>query len=548
MANLFNKMLVSAPKKSKFNLGHEVLKTFNAGKLIPLTWWEGLPGDKFNINVSGIVRAQALIAPMMQREDFKVRIYKVPYRIIANQDDVERAFTGGRDGNYIDFPMIDLDASFMIVGSLYDYLDLPLPYVWDGSSWQFDGNTNNSPRVSPFPFLAYHKIYNDWFRNEDTEEEIVNSSSGFQETFQRLSGIDSRTYLYKYSGTSVSPAYTLDTLHNVGWERDYFTSALKSSQRGMQVEVPLLGSAPVVIEGIEGTIPAAGGNLTVTPQPDDQNNAVLHGPKGITSVTGTQVMKAYANLEGVSGIGAIALRTAMNLQAFLERSNISGYRYIEKIFGFFGVKSSDARLNYAEYLGGGMLPMSVNSVAQTSATGDSTPQANLAGIGTAAGQNFASCSVFCEEHCIIMAVGYIIPRTSYSQGLARKWTRHDYTDYFWEQFQTIGEQEILNQEVYFDFFSDTDLNNNTWAYQSRYAEYKYFPNVIGGDFRTNLSYWHKSRLFDSLPAYNDDFIKCYPSNRVFAVEDDSTMHYLGDFWFDVKAIRPMNKYNQSKIW
>lgn len=547
----FQQMEIKKPNYSKFNLSHDHLCALGSGYLVPLWWTEGVPGDTINCNLSSFIRLLALSSPMLQREDIFVRAFKVPLRIIASDKDLDLAYAGGKDGVHPDFPFFECDPTNMNVGSLYDYLQLPLPYEFDSStkSWKKidSGYIFNNPKVSAWPFLAYHRIYMDHFRNEDTEDDFlelfdlpyselddVRASSGFGD-------------LIDYEGE-----LHLDSLHRVAWERDYFTSALGQSQRGSQVTIPLLGSAPVVPD------PSIAPQLNITTPGAQQNLPLYRDPSGNlqeSEVSNTALKWKNSGLvvngSEFSGIGAIALRLAMNLQAFLERNNIAGYRMIGNILAHFGVQSSNRLMEEAEYLGGIKAPITISAVNQTSASEDgSTPQGTQVGTAQSAfsGHLFRT---FCEEPCIIMVVGYITAKSSYSQGLARKWTRRSYLDYYWPEFQTIGEQEILNQEVFFQFgnASEGQANDNTWAYQARYSEYKYEPDTIAGDFRTTLSYWHQSRMFTSLPAYNNDFVKSNPSDRVFAVDSETYPRpYLGEFYFDCQAVRPMDKYAQSKLW
>lgn len=536
----FQKMQVVKPTSSKFNLSHNLLTTLGAGYLVPVFWTDKVPaGTLMKCNLSGFVRLLALSSPMFQREDIKVRAFKVPKRLLGDNHDFDKAYVGDEYGEHIDFPHITCVPGHMKVGSLYDYLNLPLPYVLNErtGAWEFVGDdVNTSPSVQHFAFWAYHRIYNDWFRNSETEKEEFDAFKAGYANIDRMSSDD-------MFGSS---NYEVHTLHRVCWDRDYFTSALRSSQRGQQVTIPLVGSAPVKVES--GGSPNEGRIVTIDPNRNvyvDDVNAVSDAsitPEG-------DPRQLIVDGSEFTGIGAIALRTAMNLQAFLERNNIAGYRLIENILAHFGVQSSNKLLDYAEYLGGISAPITISAVDQTSATEEGgTPQGTQVGTGQSAFNNFLF-KTFVEEPCVIMVVAYITAKSSYSQGLARQWTRKTYLDEYWPEFQTIGEQEIKNQELYFNFFATGDENDRTWAFQSRYAEYKYEPDRIAGDFRTDLSYWHQSRLFNELPAFNDQFVKSNPSSRVFALSDEvAPRKYLCDLWFDIQAVEPMSKYAHSKLW
>lgn len=552
----FDYIDVRKPNYSKHNLSHDHLAALGSGYLVPLWWTNAVPGDVFNMNLSGFVRLLALSSPMLQREDIKVRAFKVPWRILADRKDLDLAYAGDKSGNHIDFPFLTWDYSDLSIGSLADYMGLPLPYIYNSNtkSWSKipSADVDTTPVTNIFPVLAYHRIYHDHFRNEETENQWLDV---FEQHYSSIDGSNSSDPI-DYFDSDAPSNVNLGSLHKVGWERDYFTAALSSSQRGTQVNIPLIGSATGVIDTAQ--VLDAQGNPSST---QGANGAMIRMGTGTdrslyaSGAGGTNEgdVQLPFTVDGTefTGIGAIALRMAMNLQAFLERNNVAGYRMIGNILAHFGVRSSNQLHDEAEYLGGLSSPITISAVTQTSATEtNGTPQ------GTQVGQGLASFNghlfrTRCEEPCIIMVVGYITAKSSYSQGLARKWSLRNYLDLYWPEFQSVGEQEILNKEIYFDFMhgQDPDYNDGVWAYQSRFAEYKYEPDTIAGEFRTSLSYWHQSRLFTSLPAFNDDFIKANPSDRVFAL-DSSTYprQYLGEFYFDCQAVRPMDKYAISKLW
>lgn len=558
----FDYIDVRKPNYSKHNLSHDHLAAMAAGYITPIWWTNAVPGDRFNLNLYSFVRLLALSSPMMQRQDIRVRAFKVPWRILADRKDLDKAFAGDKNGDHIDFPFIRWLYDDLNVGSLADYLEVPLPYeldsqtgAWNKMSEQY---VDTLPETMIFPVLAYHRIYHDHFRNEETENQWLDV---FEQHYADLDSISSSATLDQFD--SDAPDIPFSTLHKVGWERDYFTAALSSSQRGTQVQIPLVGSAPV--------IPASDTAKPVF-EPSTQSGQLQFGHDVITGGVqqGTNKLYLRAQTDGsgdtrilkwndpqlivdgseFTGIGAIALRMAMNLQAFMERNNVAGYRMIGNILAHFGVRSSNTLHDEAEYLGGLSAPITITAVNQTSATEtNGTPQGTQ--VGTAqASFNGHLFSTYCEEPAVIMVVAYITSKSSYSQGLARKFSIRNYLDLYWPEFQSVGEQEILNKELFFSFNDSADQKNDAvWAYQSRYAEYKYEPDTIAGEFRTNLSYWHQSRLFSSLPPFNDDFVKANPSDRVFAVNTQvNPRPYLCEFYFDCQAVRPMDKYAISRLW
>lgn len=545
----FNTMEFRAPNYSRFNLSHDRLQCLGAGLLTPLWWTEMVPGDVFTVRYSGFMRLLALASPMLQREDIFIRAFFVPFRILANQDDVDKLFAGSKSGEHYDTPFINCTADRMTVGSLYDALELPLPYTWNSAtnSWQFVGNdTDLSPSVSAFPFLAYQRIYHDHFRNEETEDDFLDA---FKNHFADIDQLDGEDFIPESNRNA-----QFDELRRVCWERDYLTSALASPQRGSQVLIPMAGSAPVKVNNDGITSDFNGQEIQY-----QSNSTIFPGNLAVAHPAGSSTQPLNLTVDGSSftGIGAVALRLAMNLQAFMERNNIAGYRMIGNTLAHFGVQSSNKLQDEAQYLGGIKAPITISAVTQTSATQDlsgltSTPQGTQVGQAQASFTDTLFTNFRTEERGILMIVGYINAKSSYSQGLPRKWTRRSYLDYYWPEFQTIGEQEILNQEVFFKYYEDSEGNNineNTWAYQSRYSEYKYEPDSLGGEFRTSLSYWHQSRLFTDLPAFNDSFVKSNPSSRVFAVNTETYPRpYLLESYFEVDTVRPMSKYAQSKLW
>ena len=538
----FDYIDVRKPNYSKHNLSHDHLAALAAGYLCPIWWTNAVPGDRFNCNLYSFVRLLALSSPMMQRQDIKVRAFKVPWRILADRKDLDKAFAGDKNGDHIDFPFIHWDYDDLDVGSLADYLQLPLPYFLNTSTGNWEkldrSRVDSDLSTNIFADLAYHRIYHDHFRNEETENQWLDV---FEQHYSDLDGVLSNDPLRDLD-SDAPLGVNFGSLHKVGWERDYFTAALSSTQRGTQVQIPLVGTAPVNVPNLH----SSDSTMEVQYQqigPDAPKLQAKHDNGNVfdlnLSVDGSEF----------TGIGAIALRMAMNLQAFMERNNVAGYRMIGSILAHFGVRSSNQLHDEAEYLGGLSAPITISAVNQTSATeNDGTPQGTQ--VGTAqASFNGHLFSTYCEEPCVIMVVAYINSKSSYSQGLARKNSIRNYLDLYWPEFQTVGEQEILNKELFFEFQQGDIQNDRVWAYQSRYAEYKYEPDTIAGEFRTNLSYWHQSRLFQDLPAFNDDFVKANPSDRVFAVNTEvNPRPYLCEFFFDCQAVRPMDKYAISKLW
>ena len=244
------------------------------------------------------------------------------------------------------------------------------------------------------------------------------------------------------------------------------------------------------------------------------------------------------------GININDLRTSNALQRWFERNARGGSRYIEQILSHFGVRSSDARLQRPQFLGGGRMPISVSEVLQTSSTDETSPQANMAGHGISAGINNGFKHYF-EEHGYIIGIMSITPRSGYQQGVPRDFTKFDNMDFYFPEFAHLSEQEVKNQELFLS--SDNNYNGGTFGYTPRYAEYKYHQSEAHGDFRGNLSYWHLNRIFEDKPNLNTTFVECKPSNRVFATSETEDDKFWVQMYQDVRALRLMPKYGTPML-
>lgn len=520
------------------------------GELVPIMCMPIVPGDKFRVNTEALVRLAPLVAPMMHRVNVYTHYFFVPNRLVWNS--WEDFITKGIDGEDAPvFPKISLDTSLVpnifnygVIrdGSLWDYLGLPSIGAIAG---QIDPNASpnsaavpNNFAVSALPFRAYQLIYNEYYRDQNLTNPI------------------------SFSLDSVVPEdiYRLLSLRRRAWEKDYFTSALPWLQRGPEVTVPVGGSFGVVtlanrdnnqiFVGPDGnpTQVDVGMNLihaadkdNVTPgtiqtglsNGSNSGNAVWLDPKGTLVVDGEN-----------SGISIQDLRTSNALQRWFERNARGGSRYIEQILAHFGVRSSDARLQRPQFLGGGKMPVAVSEVLQTSSTDTTSPQANMAGHGISAGVNNGFRHYF-EEHGYVIGLMSIMPRTGYQQGVPRDFTKFDNMDFYFPEFAHLSEQEIKNQELYVS--GDQTYNEGTFGYAPRYAEYKYHESEAHGDFRGNMSFWHLNRIFTNRPNLNTTFVECNPSNRVFATSQTQDDKFWVQIYQDVKALRLMPKYGTPML-
>ena len=520
MSKLFDTIQVRKPKRNSFPLPHDNKLSFNMGDLVPIICQPIVPGDTWNLQASTMIRFSPMLAPIMDRVNVFTYFWFVPYRLIWN--DFEDFITGGKDGtaNPV-LPYYEISAanwSHFGVGTLSDYLGVACLESAPAAGVKI--------RVSSLPFRAYQFVYNEYVRDQNLQNEI---------SISRNSGLDS-SYV------------TSALLRKKCWEKDYFTSALPWAQRGNPVTIPLAGDADVYLKDEYSTMPSlfnvvSGNQETILA--DIQLNQT--GSTGTLEATGNKELQYNpagqlgVDMSGVTAATINELRQAIKLQEWLELAARGGSRYIEQIYAFFGVKSSDARLQRPEYLGGGRSPVVISEVLQTSETGQDSPQGNMAGHGISLNSSHQFKRFF-EEHGILLGCICVLPRTSYCQGIPREWQKFDRFDFYWPQFAHLGEQEVKNSEIYLDISENAD-NDGVFGYQSRYAEYKYIPNSVHGEFRTNLDFWHMARIFSNAPKLNSSFVEADPTTRIFAVEDPNASSKLyAQVVFDIKAVRPMPKY------
>lgn len=552
MANIFNSIRLKRPKRNVFNLSYENKLTMNMGELVPIMCMPIVPGDKFRVNTEALVRLAPLVAPMMHRVNVYTHYFFVPNRLVWNQ--WEDFITKGIDGEDMPvFPRISL-ASDMASGyaarfrdgSLWDYLGLPsLAKIGSTAVTGSSPNAVSVPvgfSVSALPFRAYQLIYNEYYRDQNLTDPIE-----FALTSGAISNAD-------FSALTV--------LRRRAWEKDYFTSALPWLQRGPEVTVPLNGGR----SGIDVYYQGAGASAQQWKDADGRTwtgSTVYDGtfiakPGDLTGLNaqfvGTQQLGNRApelDPNGTlkvdldeAGVSIQDLRTSNALQRWFERNARGGSRYIEQILAHFGVRSSDARLQRPQFLGGGKMPIAVSEVLQTSSTDATSPQANMAGHGISAGVNNGFRHYF-EEHGYVIGLMSIMPRTGYQQGVPRDFTKFDNMDFYFPEFAHLSEQEIKNQELFVS--DDPTYNEGTFGYTPRYAEYKYHESEAHGDFRGNMAFWHLNRIFNSKPNLNTTFVECNPSNRVFATSNTQDDKFWVQIYQDVKALRLMPKYGTPML-
>lgn len=525
--HLFSQVPTAQIPRSKFNRSHGLKTTFDSGYLVPIFVDEVLPGDTFSMDCTLFARVATLISPIMDNMYMDTFWFFVPERLLF---DHFQAMCGEQDNptdstDYL-FPTIKSPTGTGFeVGSIADYFGLPT------------GIPNLEVRAEPF--RAYNLIYNEWFRDENLQESLPFTKAD-------------------------SDQYSNYKLVRRGKRHDYFTSSLPWPQKGPGVELPFGGTAALTVaDNASLNMPAGYLSYSVNHNAFDLGFFPTNLAFNTKSQTGfdnyeTNTISGYGanpqnfplkaingvnvDLSSATSITINQFREAFQIQRWYERAARGGTRYTEIIRSFFGVVSPDARLQRPEYLGGSSNRIDVNVIPQTSGTTDVSPQANLSAFAVATNGRGNGFSKSFTEHGWIIGLVNVRADLTYQQGINRMWTRSTKFDMYWPTFAFLGEQAVLNKEI---FAQGNEEDDKVFGYQERYAEYRYAPSQVTGKFRStyaqSLDSWHLAQKFDNLPKLSPEFIVDNPPiDRVVAVPSEP--QFLLDCWFNLSCVRPMPVY------
>lgn len=513
--------------RSSFRMQKALKTAHDADYLVPIFCEEVLPGDSWRVSATIFARLTTPIAPFMDNLRYETFFFFVPNRLVWTN---WKRFMGEQDnpGDSISYtvPVMTSPNNGYTIGSLQDYFGLPTVGQMGA------GNVSHNS----LPLRAYNLVWNEWFRDENLQNSVTKDVGDGPDTYSNY------------------------TLLKRGKRHDYFTSALPWTQKSTSpISLPLTGNATVkaqasaLLTGVQesmrwtnadGSAPTSGRAITIGASATNAIVGQNTTGAGAFSIGGYP-SNLYADLSTVTSVTINALRLAFQTQKLLERDARGGTRYTELVRSHFGVISPDARLQRPEYLGGGSTAVNVSPVPQTSATGltgGTTPMGGLAAMGTMLANSHGFSQSF-TEHGYIIAVANVRADLTYQQGLRRHWSRATRYDFYFPAFAMLGEQAVLNKEIYVRGDANDSL---VFGYQERWAEYRYNPSEVTGKMRSTasgtLDVWHLGEKFTSLPALNSTFIQSStPLARVQAVASEP--HFKVDIFYDNVVARPLPLYS-----
>lgn len=511
----FTTVELRKPPRSKFDLSHEKRITCRMGDLVPVFISETMPNDTFRCNTEVLMRLAPLKAPIYHRLNCFVHFFFVPNRLLWV--DWEKFITNGRLGTETppvppNTPLDEIGAlglQLFAKGQLWDYL---------GGNPLSDADlaTFGDTRIDIMPFAAYYKCWYDYYRDRNY--------------------VADNTILPLISGETNPGAAGFFALKTRDYQKDYFTSALPFTQRGNEVLMPLSGTGAVTYLPTSVLKTTAGADTTEDRLIGSGTDASTDHELFVNKTVGSDGQSGrLENIDTVnittSDVSINDLRRAIKLQEWLERNALAGSRYTEAIWAHFNRRTSDGRLQRAEYLGGGKVILNISEVVNTAYSLDAADQTVPPATMTGHSKSFGNTNQFtynCEEHGFVIGIMSVMPNTAYMQGVPRMFLqRNTFLDYPFPSFAHLGEQEVYKYELY-GSTTNIPLVRSTapvFGYQSRYADWKYIPSSSHGDFRNTMDFWHLTRKFASSPTLGDTFVKFEDTlqDRVFAVSGVDTL-------------------------
>lgn len=538
--------------------GHKT--TFNAGKLVPIYVDEVLPGDTFEMKTSAIIRGSTPIFPVMDNANLDIYFFFVPNRLVW---DHWKEFNGENTTNkweqtieYSIPQMAPPTGNGTVVGwekgTLADYMGIPT-LIGPGAP-----QSNANWTVNHLPFRAYCLIWNEWFRDQNLQDPVLIDTGDSQTNGTHL--VPEINPIVNQNQAALTGANLLP----VNKYFDYFTGALPEPQKGPDVLLPLGQTAPIVTQAKPNTILGTSAmtfwnsaftetgkthNLGIQVTGTNQGKLAFNAGEETTVLNSINAIpnNLTADLSNATAATINELRLAFQLQKLYERDARGGTRYIEIIKSHFGVTSPDARLQRPEYLGGERIPINIDQVIQTSGTMEgTTPQGNTGAYSLTGNQGSYFKHSF-VEHGYVLGLACVRTEHTYQQGLEKIWNRKNRFDFYWPALANIGEQAILNKEIYLQ--SVKEVNEQAFGYQEAWAEYRYKPSRVSSAFRSNvtgsLDAWHYADYYEALPVLSAEWIEETYKNvdRTLAVQSTLEDQYIADFWFKCKCTRPMPVYS-----
>lgn len=517
--------------RSKFDRSCQHKTTFNAGELIPIFVDEVLPGDTFSMSTSFVIRMSTPIHPVMDNLYLDLYYFFVPARLVWEhweEFNGENKTSAWEQETVYEVPQLTAPSDGWVKGSIADYFGIPI------------GISGLS--INALPFRAYCLIWNEWFRDQNLQD-----STYFSLDDTTIAGSNGNTY--QTDAVKGGMCLPVNKYH------DYFTSALPEPQKGPDVLLPLGQSAKIT-------------------QLDNPNVADMISPKWYDMATGNRLTQKYlvadngvetgtnaggsinttdkvagvalqADLSNATAATINQLRLAFQTQKLFEKDARGGTRYNEIIYSHFGVTSPDARQQRPEYLGGKRIPINISQVLQTSSTDETSPQGNTAAFSLTADSSGSFTKSF-TEHGFIIGLACVRTDHTYQQGIERMWSRRKRFDFYWPVLANIGEQAILNKEIY---AQGNKVDDEAFGYQEAWADYRYKSNRVSGAFRSTyskpLDSWHFGDLYSALPTLGSVWISETKVNvdRTLAVTSSVEDQFIADFYFKNICVRPMPLYS-----